>query len=183
MKALAILRAEHRVIESVLDALQQASERLYEGKPVKPAFFFEALTFIREFADGCHYMKEEGVLFEAMTAAGLSNDIGPITVMLSEHEEARRLALNMKDAAEKWLQGDTNAAHDVATNAIRYVTLLRQHIFKEDTILFPLAEKAIPPDRYDTIDEAVRGIEYKTAHNGNYSAYLELAGKLSNEMK
>src|SRR3546814_15085307 len=44
--------------------------------------------------------KEEGLLFPAMIEAGLSADGGPISVMLSEHEQGRALVAAMANATE-----------------------------------------------------------------------------------
>jgi hemerythrin-like domain-containing protein len=81
MKATEILMDEHRVIERVLTALERAAERLEQGGKLDPGFFVDATDFIRGFADGCHHQKEEGVLFKAMTAAGMPTDQGPIAVI------------------------------------------------------------------------------------------------------
>jgi hypothetical protein len=77
MKATEVLMDEHRVIERVLGALEEAASRLERGVEVDASFFLEATDFIRGFADGCHHQKEEGVLFKAMTAAGMPQDQGP----------------------------------------------------------------------------------------------------------
>ena len=65
MNATEILMDEHRVIERVLDALESAANLATQGGQIRPGFFIDASDFIKGFADGCHHMKEEGVLFKA----------------------------------------------------------------------------------------------------------------------
>ena len=91
MQATDILMQEHEVILRVIGALEIETDRLAAGQDVRPGFFLDAADFIKGFADGCHHKKEEGVLFEAMTAAGLPQQSGPIGVMLAEHEQGRAL--------------------------------------------------------------------------------------------
>jgi len=50
--------------------------------------------------------------------------------MLSEHDEGRQYIRALRAAAERWRAGDENARLLVTENALRYVTLLRQHILK-----------------------------------------------------
>ncbi|HLA08413.1 MAG TPA: hemerythrin domain-containing protein, partial [Anaerolineales bacterium] len=62
MQATDILIQEHRVIEKVLDSLETAANRLSAGDAIPMDFFLKAADFIKNFADGCHHKKEEGIL-------------------------------------------------------------------------------------------------------------------------
>jgi len=50
----------------------------------------------------------------------------------------------MRQAAAELETGDPSAVQRVIENADAYIALLRQHIQKEDRILFPLADRVIP---------------------------------------
>ena len=144
MQATDILMQEHAVILRVIGALEIETERLAAGQDVRPGFFLDAADFIKGFADGCHHQKEEGVLFEAMVGAGLPRQGGPIPVMLAEHEQAASFTRGMRDAANRLAAGDASARTEVVINARGYAALLRQHIQKENGILFPMADQVIP---------------------------------------
>ena len=144
MKATDVLMDEHRVIERVITALEAGSDRLEKGEAMRPEFFMDAAAFIKGFADGCHHKKEEGVLFQTMIAYGVPTQGGPINVMLAEHEMARTYTRGLLAAAESLAQGDQNARQEGVHFARSYATLLRQHILKEDRILFPMANQIIP---------------------------------------
>lgn len=137
MEATDILMQEHRMIERVITALETAAGRLAAGGTVPADFFLTASDFIRNFADGSHHAKEEGILFAALAANGMPRDSGPVAVMLREHEEGRRLTKGMREAAERLRDGDPAAAAQVAENALGYAELLRQHIHKEDPPVRP----------------------------------------------
>ena len=62
---------------------------------------------------------------------------GPIGVMLQEHEQGRGYTRAMAEAGARLKEGDREAGRAVVENALGYATLLRQHILKEDQILFP----------------------------------------------
>jgi hemerythrin-like domain-containing protein len=52
MKATEILMQEHRLIEQVLDYLEEAAGRLEDGEKIDPDFFIDAADFVAGFADG-----------------------------------------------------------------------------------------------------------------------------------
>ena len=181
MEATQILMSEHRVIERVLDALEAETQRLEHGQGVRPGFFIDATDFVRGFADGCHHRKEEGVLFQAMVDNGLPLQNSPVAVMLSEHEQGRAYTRSMRQAAERLQAGDASAKTDVVGNALGYAALLRQHIYKEDNILFPMADRVIPVDQHDNVAEGFEHVEHEETGEGVHEKYLGLAERLEKE--
>jgi hemerythrin-like domain-containing protein len=178
MEATALLMQEHRVIERVIAALETAARRLAQGASVPADFFLKAADFIKNFADGSHHAKEEGILFEVLTANGMPRNSGPVAVMLLEHEEGRRLTRAMREAAERLRDGDQAAAAQVAENALGYAELLRQHIQKEDKILFPMSERMIPAAQHAQVAAAFAQIAGEAEVHEKYlalAAELELA--------
>ena len=182
MEATDILMAEHRVIERVLAVLDTAVQRLEQGQAVRAGFFLEAADFIKGFADGCHHRKEEGVLFEAMVAHGMPRLGGPIAVMLADHEQGRSFTRGMRAAALKLEAGDASAQEGVISNAQGYVTLLRQHIMKEDNILFPMANRVIPLADQPKVAQDFERVEHEETGEGVHEKYLALAASLGREM-
>ena len=181
MQATTILMDEHRVIERVLSALQEGAERLLRGDKIRPEFFLNAALFIQNFADGCHHRKEEGVLFIAMNESGVPLQNSPVGVMLAEHEQGRLYTRSMKEAAKKWENGDPASQAIVARNALDYVALLRQHIYKENNVLFPMADRIIPPERQEKVAADFERIEHDETGEGVHEKYLALADELEKE--
>ena len=182
MRAIDVLMDEHRTIERVLDALEKAASALGAGRPVRPGFFLDAADFIAGFADGCHHHKEEGVLFEAIVASGLPASEGPIPVMLVEHEQGRAFTRAMRDAARRLEAGDAGAARQVVANAKGYVALLRDHIAKEDEVLFPMADQLLSADRHDAVLQGFARVEREDTGAVAHERFLALAVQLEREV-
>ncbi|HNT24920.1 MAG TPA: hemerythrin domain-containing protein [Anaerolineales bacterium] len=180
MEATQFLMAEHDVILRVLTAMQTALAAIPNHK-VQPGFFLAAADFIKNFADGCHHAKEEGVLFVEMEASGISVKGGPIGAMLADHEQGREYTRSLQQAAERWQDGDVSAVAAVVVNAAGYIDLLRSHIHKENMILFPMADRVVPVDRQDTIWEAFERVERQEIGMGVHEKYEALAEKLALE--
>lgn len=173
-----LLSQDHRVIERVLNSLDTAAARLHAGAAVRPAYFIEAAEFIKGFADGCHHRKEEEHLFPAMEEAGFPRFGGPIGVMLAEHEDGRRYTAGLRAAAERLAGADKGAVSDVVENARGYVELLRQHIMKEDNVLFTMARRALPPE---VQDELLHAFERVDREDATRAKWLALVDKLEKE--
>ncbi|MGH7770021.1 MAG: hemerythrin domain-containing protein [Candidatus Binatia bacterium] len=134
------LKAEHRVIEKVLDALEKLA-RTAESSVL--ADWAKAIDFARNFADQCHHLKEEKLLFPALEERGIPREGGPIGLMLAEHEEGRGYVRAMAAALEAAAQDPQEligARTTLRRKADAYIRLLREHIQKEDDVLFMLAD-------------------------------------------
>jgi hemerythrin-like domain-containing protein len=182
VKATDVLSEEHRVIERVIASLETGAWLLSQNEPIRPEFFIQATDFIKGFADGCHHMKEEGVLFKSMLDNGMPAENSPVAVMLHEHEMGRKYTRDLREAAIRLQNGDTAASADVVNNARLYAALLRGHIGKEDSILFPMANQIIPADQHDAVWEGFEHVEHEETGEGVHEKYLALAEALENEI-
>ena len=182
MKPTQLLIEEHGVISGVLDALDAAATQAEEGRPVRPGLFLEAADFIKGFTDDCHHRKEEAVLFKALVESGVPSQGGPIEMMLAEHEKGRRLTRAMRQAAEEWAAGDPSARQAVVENAQGYVSLLRSHIYKENNVLFPMADRVLPPEKQARVAEDFEHVEHEETGEGVHEKYLGLAEALAKEV-
>ena len=181
MEPTKVLMEEHAVIKRALHSLEKAAYSLRAGRAVRAGYFLDAARFIREYADITHHNKEEGILFPAMEMAGIPSEMGPIGVMLAEHQEGRLLTTTMRLAAERLQAGDASAKNDVVQNAMGFVMLLRQHIEKEDGILYPMAVQAIHGSDYDRLVAAFDAAMRKEAEGNVQEKYIALAESLERE--
>lgn len=179
MKPIEDLKTEHEGILLMLDVLERMSERIVAGKSVPTDHLKQVLDFLQVFADNCHHGKEERLLFSAMEAAGVPKEGGPLAVMLSEHGRGRLFIGEMKDLVSSYEKGDSGALLVFTTPALQYVDLLRSHIWKENSVLFPLAEKAVPADKLKLIGEQFDRFEKEEIGQGTHEAFYEMIDKLS----
>lgn len=135
------LSDDHRLIERVLAALESELRNTRAGFPAD--FIERALAFFTEFADGHHHHKEEELLFPAIAARGIPSEGGPIGVMLYEHDMGRHMLASVRDNLPAARAGDAAAQQVVRDSAEHYINLLRQHIWKEDNILFRMARQVL----------------------------------------
>ena len=147
MKPTEILSGEHRVIEQVLNCLEAIVRQARSAGRLDRQSAKDAVAFFRNFADRCHHGKEEAHLFPALEAKGFPRDGGPTGVMLYEHEQGRAHVRGMDENIEAAAAGDPAALERFVEHAEGYVALLREHIYKEDHILFQLADRTLSRGR------------------------------------
>ncbi len=136
-KATQDLKNEHEAILFVLQILDKMLESSSSNVESALRYYGEVVYFLKIFADKCHHGKEENYLFKALVEKGITNEGGPVGVMLREHALGRNYISQMsRSQDEKNIEGFNNAA-------VLYRDLLRQHIDKENNVLFIMADKLI----------------------------------------
>ncbi|MBZ5579620.1 MAG: hemerythrin domain-containing protein [Acidobacteriia bacterium] len=154
-----ILSQEHRAIEVRLNDLEVRIRALEPAAIFPRAFFDEALDFFRHFADGCHHAKEENLLFPLLKERGVPEQGGPIGVMLAEHDEGRAYLKAVRDNLDAAERGSATAREAVCASAEAYIDLLRRHIYKEDHILFRMAQMVLQPDDVAELQKQFAAVE------------------------
>lgn len=179
MRPTEILSSEHRVIEQVLDCLERIAARAELQGEVDLASARDAVRFVRTFADRCHHGKEEDHLFTRLARRGLPADVGPVAVMLAEHEQGRAEIAAVDEAIDASAAGDADAPRRFAAHSRAYVELLREHIAKEDHVLFPLAESVLRDDDREAVLAGFAEVESHgpTAHD--HEEMLAVAERLA----
>ena len=144
------LSREHEVVLKELDRFDRALERFdLDGIRETLRFFVEGLPV--------HRRKEEEVLFPEL-GKHIGTEIGPIACMLEEHADEKEKVEFLRRALES---GEPARVRSEIVAAGRYiVTLLRNHIFKEDHVLFPLAEATLNVEEKRRVKEGMDGIGY-----------------------
>lgn len=177
MNPIETLMNEHRVIETVLDALEAYADQA--GRGADPADLGRFVTFIREFADHCHHAKEERILFAGMVAAGFPQEGGPIAVMLMEHDQGRALVGELASLSRRDRPWTAAEAKQVADHARGFTALLRAHIQKEDGILYPLAQAHLSAEKMQEIADRFARVEREEIGEGAHERYHALAESLA----
>jgi hemerythrin-like domain-containing protein len=178
MKPTEELSHEHEAILTMIEILGKLADALDAGAAVPPADLEEAVAFIRVFADKCHHGKEEGHLFPEMERAGIPRSRGPLGVMLAEHEEGRKHVAAMAGAIPGIRKGDRKSAAAFASAARGYGELLTQHIFKEDNILYPMADARLSPDQQASLEACFADVEKTIVGEGKHEEFHRLLERL-----
>lgn len=143
MKATEQLIREHADVIQMLEVLEKIAHRMEVGEPVNPLYLEAILDFLITFVDKSHHGKEEKLLFPALIRKGIPNEGGPVGVMLHEHDAGRSYIKGMSQAVSEYRKGNLAVTSEFIANARGYISLLNQHIHKENNILFRMADNKL----------------------------------------
>lgn len=178
MQATTSLKEEHRAIERMLRIIDRIAERLNAGEPVEGEDLPQIVEFFQVFADRCHHAKEEDLLFVALEKEGIPREHGPIGVMLQEHDLGRQYVRKMWEAAIGYQAHDYSMGPVFAKNARDYAELLRDHIDKEDHVLYPIADARLSPQVDQQLVEGFDQVESERVGEGRHEEFHRLLDRL-----
>ena len=141
---ISILIEEHRVLLQRADRLgllvgmiEEACDVVYVGDALT-----ELQNVVKEFVEAeKHYQREENVLFPTLEKHGISE---PPRIMWMEHDKIREVKKGLRNLAENWNSmkyGDFK--EELSKTAKPLCSLLPDHFFKENNVLFPTALQVV----------------------------------------
>ncbi|NSW76983.1 MAG: hemerythrin domain-containing protein [Candidatus Atribacteria bacterium] len=178
MRATAALKEEHRAVKAMLDIWEGIGNRWQKTGELDEEGLSSTLEFAQVFVDRCHHGKEEDLLFPALEEAGIQREGGPIGVMLKEHEEGRSHIREIASSLKEYQKGNREAAKTVVDRMKAYVDLLRQHIEKEDTVLYVLADQHFSPEKEEELLRGFETIEEERIGKGRHEAFHRMLHEL-----
>ena len=151
------LMKEHRKIERMVALITNEADRLVADEAAEPdaEFIFDALMFMREYADECHHGKEEQILFRELEDREISEEHQKILDrLLEEHERGRELTASLEDATERWEGGEHEARGEIIEALGGMADLYPDHIATEDDDFFmPVMDYFSDQEKEDMIED------------------------------
>lgn len=134
----ASLRRDHDLIEKVIKAMESTIQLLNDGKQIPESILLPVIDFSKNFTDVCHHSKEENSLFPALEQAGMPRNMGPIAMMLMDHERSREIGKEMESSAKDYISSGNSIK--LINDMQQYVEHITEHLWKENNRLFMMAE-------------------------------------------
>jgi hemerythrin-like domain-containing protein len=135
---------EHKLILRALDVLDSMAVWAEKNGALDETDTDNILDFLRWFADAHHQAKEDTILFPALKRAAAAQE-RHVAHMMVEHEQERAL-IEQIEAAVRMAR-----MPEFISCVNRLGSTLRNHIYKEDGILFEFTQSALNP----VVDDAV----------------------------
>ena len=153
-----ILREEHENVLQKLDALEEIISHLDIKEEISTKLRELASFFNTDF--WVHFAKEEEALFPEIEKF-IPRESGPLGVMLMEHEELRNTNTELQPAIDVYLRDADNSEANgtIQRHGTHFIGLLRDHINKENNILFTMADMHLDQTQIDTVIKLFSDIE------------------------
>ncbi len=136
--------------------MQSTIQLLKDDKQIPESILLPVIDFSKNFTDVCHHSKEEKSLFPALEKAGMPTNMGPIAMMLIDHQRSREIGVEMEESAKEYLSSGSSAK--LISDMTDYVEHITEHLWKENNKLFMMAEARL---QYvsEQVDEELNDIE------------------------
>jgi hemerythrin-like domain-containing protein len=171
VSSVSILAGEHEVILQTLSCLEKINQGTQISKKIPTEHVLQILEILKLFADKCHHMKEEDILFPALEEK--NPNFTETAEMRAEHVQGREYIANMTLAV------DQNVADVFVENSNNYIELLRQHIIKENDIIFRIAQDTLSETEDQEIVNKYRVLEHEDMGSGTHERLLDQANNLA----
>ena len=172
-----ILSNEHKNILKFISILENKCFEQKNENKIDIDFFKNAVDFIKNYADGFHHAKEEKIYFIEICEHEASMHCNPVEQMLYEHDTGRNLVKGIIAGIEK------NDKNYVIENTINYCNLLKDHIFKEDNILYPMADNILTAQVQEEMLEKFAKVEADKYKPEVIKRYLHTIEYLNSKIK
>ena len=175
--AIESLEREHRNIKKIVKVMSILVDELTENRKVDDDILRDLCRFLRIYSNQCHHGKEESCLFPALETYGVPEEGCPLGALRHEHERSRALTQALVEATTRY-SVDPHSGGQALTEVLRELTgFYPAHIWKEEYLLFPLAEKVLSAGDHERLLKEFADVEsgiYPHAHE----SYEQLAGDL-----
>ncbi len=153
MKALSIIRNEHRNLGAVLFSLETLVGEVEKGKIPEFRVFHGLLTYIDRFLDEYHHPKEDLYLFPVLRKR-YPEISAALDERQQEHHDGEKLFAEVLKAlsAYEFLGGDELDRFSATLR--RYTAFERNHAMEEERHILPAAEERLLPGDWAEIDAA-----------------------------
>ncbi len=139
MKMINILVSEHVIIRQFLANMSYALSKLERGENPPRELFEQACFFAREFVDKYHHFKEEHQMFVLLAQKSIGSFDIPIDALRYQHENGRDHITAITECLSAYDEGSEEKTTVLIENLAAYVSMLKQHIHKEDHVFYPMA--------------------------------------------
>ncbi len=149
-KIIQILLDEHRNIEKLLLVLEQELDVFDHSEPPDYEILRAVIDYFKDYPESYHHPKEDLVFAKLkLRDPAVATRIGDTE---AEHQAETKRLHRFAQAVEDILAGreyPRQSFHDLVREFIEYQ---RQHMNKEEQLLFPAAVKVLHPDDWAEID-------------------------------
>ena len=181
MQTIKIIKSEHKNLGAVLYSLEKLIEEIDSGKQPDFAIFHGLFTYIDRFLDRFHHPKENDYLFpKVLERAPQSKEL--IAELGRQHGEGEILFIEVLKALSAYeFSGDSEYAH-FRKLVLEYAQFERDHAFKEEREVLPLAKEVLRAEDWQAIDNAFEENEDPMFGNKWSSEFSSMFKKLVSEL-
>jgi len=180
MTATENLISEHKDIIELLGIMSKISNKIQLNEVFYTSDIEDIIDFLKHFIEKSHHKKEE-IFYPLLSTTEMPNDRAELSVMLYEHTLARNYLKDINSCIINCKIGNAFSQELLAESMMKYVVLIKNHINKEEKIIFPMANKVLTENEQTEINRQFEKIEEKIINHDLHEHYRRLLNKLKSK--
>ncbi|HSD99616.1 MAG TPA: hemerythrin domain-containing protein [Burkholderiales bacterium] len=153
-KTLDIIRDEHRSIAAILHGMEYLVDRVRARKAkINPRVFRAMIYYLDTFSERMHHPKEDRFLFSALRNRG-GEAATAVADLEREHAAGGSALRRLEQCLVRYEEGGDREFQAFADAVAKFIREYRDHMHKEESIVFPMAERMLSAQDWQAIDRA-----------------------------
>jgi len=174
------LTREHKDIIELLNIMNKIADQIRSNEVFYTSDVEDILDFLLVFIEKFHHRKEE-IFYPILVSAGIPEEPESISIMLYEHVLSRNYLNEISSCIQNCKIGNDFSGELLAESLMKYVTLLKGHIKKEEKLIFPMANKELSEEKLNEIYIQFEDIDKESADLRTHDHYHSLLQNLKNK--
>jgi DUF438 domain-containing protein len=169
-----LLKQDHEITERVFAAMEVQFAAAAGPSPAQVGLLVQ---YLQGYVDQCHNQKEELHLFPRLEQKGMPRHGGPLAVMLQEHDRAEEILSRLVRLGSAFAAGDDGKLAALRAAFGEYATLCKDHFWKENDILYPIAQRMLNEAEGAEVVAGIEAVE-SALGEGTRARYYRIAEQI-----
>jgi len=169
---------EHEEINELLDIMSKIALKIKSKDVFYPNDVEEIIDYLIIIIENSHHGKEDDVFYPELISSGIPKETAPLSIINYEHTLANRYLKDISSCVVNCKIGNDFSGELLADSLTNYVVVIKNHIQREEEIIFPIANEVLSSEKQNEISQRFEDIEQKNISLSFFDRFNKLLKKL-----
>ena len=172
---------EHKKINELLDIMSKIALKIKSKDVFYPNDVEEVVKYLINIIENSHHGKEDDVFYPELISSGIPKETAPLSIINYEHLISVNYLKDISSCVENCKIGNDFSGELLADSLTNYVIAIKNHIQREEEIVFPIANEVFSIEKQNDILQRFEIIEQKYISNSFNDQFDKLLNKFKNK--
>jgi len=172
---------EHKKINELLDIMSKIALKIKSKDVFYPNDVEEVVKYLINIIENSHHGKEDDVFYPELISSGIPKETAPLSIINYEHLISVNYLKDISSCVVNCKIGNDFSGELLADSLTNYVIAIKNHIQREEEIVFPIANEVFSIEKQNDILQRFEIIEQKYISNSFNDQFDELLNKIKNK--
>ena len=172
---------EHKKINELLDIMSKIALKIKSKDVFYPNDVEEIVKYLINLIENSHHGKEDDVFYPELISSGIPKETAPLSIINYEHIISVNYLKDISSCVVNCKIGNDFSGELLADSLTNYVIAIKNHIQREEEIVFPIANEVFSIEKQNEILQRFEVIEQKYISNSFNDQFDKLLNKFKNK--